>query len=193
MYLSKKYYRSNVWRRKEDFMNEQWLPVKRFEGLYEVSNYGRYRALPKLRGNKNNLSLGYYIMLIELRTIDNGLYMRLKAKGRGQTYFSLGKAVAESFIPNPLGYKHIRYLDGDSTHCNCLNIVWCANNGKPSTRCKVVIMLSLDGEPIRSFPSTRKAAEIMHFSSHSKIGQVCNGKSITAFGYKWKWKEDKND
>ena len=36
---------------KEELANEEWRPIKGYEGLYEVSNLGRIKGLPRKVNN----------------------------------------------------------------------------------------------------------------------------------------------
>lgn len=54
-----------------------------------------------------------------------------------------------------------------------------------------VVCLTKDGKYITEFPSILEAAKILGNSTNSgTINKVLHGKNKTAFGYKWKYKED---
>ena len=59
-------------------------------------------------------------------------------------------------------------------------------------KAKPVIQLSLDGEFIAEFPSSIEGAESLGKSSGKNINSCCRGKSKTAYGFIWKFKEDYN-
>lgn len=42
----------------------------------------------------------------------------------------IGLEVAKAFVPNPNGYKYIRYKDGDTTNCRATNIEWVQRTDK---------------------------------------------------------------
>ena len=72
---------------------EEWKPIKEYEGLYEVSNYGRIKSLIGQYGKqrekilKNNKQKNGYI------------HITLYKNGKLKTY-SIHRLVAETFIPN---------------------------------------------------------------------------------------------
>lgn len=94
-------------------MEEEWRPVKGYEGLYEVSNMGRVKSLHYgkeriLRPSDN--STGYRIVELAKQAPKRKLVHRL---------------VAEAFIPSPMNLPVVNHLDGDK-HNNCVsNLEWC--------------------------------------------------------------------
>lgn len=54
---------------------------------------------------------------------------------------------------------------------------------------KPVLQLSLTGELINEFPSTREAERVLGFVDHSTIAKCCRGVKRTHKGFKWKYKE----
>lgn len=91
-----------------DVTAERWLPVIGYEGLYEVSDLGRIRSLPRqtckgVRGGR------------VLRSPPTGHgYMHVGLSHQNQVrYYAVHILVAASFIgPRPAGME-IRHLDGN--------------------------------------------------------------------------------
>jgi len=79
-------------------MSEIWLPIKEWEGLYEVSNIGRIISL------RNNIILK--------SSIDKNGYLiiHLRNKSLSKNY-KIHRLVAEVFIPNPLNKKTVNHID----------------------------------------------------------------------------------
>ena len=82
---------------------EQWKPIKGYEGMYEISTYGRVRSLnynhtkrPKL------LSLGL--------SADKRYYGVCLCKHGKVKRFRVNRLVAETFIPNPCNYPTNRSI-----------------------------------------------------------------------------------
>ena len=95
---------------------EIWIPVIRFEGLYEVSNLGRVRSLTrpnKLEG----------LVSQRVKTGDY-LNIHLCKKGKGKEY-RVHRIVLESFKgPSLEGNTQVNHKDGNK-HNNCLdNLEW---------------------------------------------------------------------
>lgn len=56
---------------------------------------------------------------------------------------------------------------------------------------KPVLQYDLDGNFIKEWESGYKAAECLKVSN-GPISIVCNGKGLTAYGFKWKFKHPKS-
>lgn len=80
-----------------DMSKEEWRDVKGFEGLYQVSNWGRIKGKRKILKLRDDGSLGL---------AKNGIIYNRYAK----------RLVAEAFIPNFNENKPVMNLDG-----NCMN------------------------------------------------------------------------
>lgn len=61
--LDKKSFSKKELKSNKNLPNEQWFPIKGYEGLYEISNYIRVRSYPKI--SKDNRKLNYKILAIE--------------------------------------------------------------------------------------------------------------------------------
>lgn len=92
---------------------EEFRAVKDFEGLYEVSNYGKVKSLKRKKERilKPSISRNNYYTVILCK--DSKFYPRL-----------VHRLVAESFLPNPQDKPIIDHLDGNSLN-NCVdNLKW---------------------------------------------------------------------
>ena len=103
---------------------EEWRPVKRFEGLYEVSNTQKIRSVTRIikcgygsfREVKGKiLSPGIY----------NGYYAYYLRDGSKSYKVYLHRAIAEAFIPNPMNLPQIDHINTIRTDCRIENLRWC--------------------------------------------------------------------
>lgn len=112
---------------------EEWRDIKGYEGLYQVSNLGRIKSLPKMRGFVLQESK------IKNEEYSNG-YVRCKLhKGKESRKFLVHRLVAEAFIPNPENKPQIDHIDRIRNNNNVANLRWCT----PKERHRVVCMILL--------------------------------------------------
>lgn len=95
-------------------MNELWLPVVGWEGLYEVSNLGRIRRVGGYRTPRPRL--------LHPVLANNGyLFLHLWRNNRQHGY-CVHSLVAAAFIgPCPEGHE-VNHIDGDKTHNEDANL-----------------------------------------------------------------------
>ena len=98
--------------------HEQWAPIPAFEGLYEVSSFGRVR-----RSSSSRTAPSGYV-LVGRPTHDGYLKYSLYKGGRYR-HVSGHRLVALTFLgPPPFPKAHVAHQDGDGKN-NCLsNLRW---------------------------------------------------------------------
>lgn len=184
-----------------DYSNEVWKPIIGYEDYYEVSNYGRVRSLDryvKLGGKQKNDSLALKRGKI-LNEKDNGngyktVHLTVNRKTIDKYVHRL---VAESFLSNEDKSKtQVNHKDENKGN-NCLdNLEWCTPSYNDTygshldTNSKKVVMLDLDLNFIDEFNSCSEAERL---TKSKGISAVCNGRRITANGYKWMFKSKYED
>lgn len=125
---------------------EVWKDIKGYEKLYQVSNLGRVKSLPKFhRTNKFYSSIGYMSkekILKPLKQSCNYLQVDLcDINGKRRKKY-IHKLVAEAFIPNPNNYEYVNHKDEKKTNNKIDNLEWCSfdyniNYGTRNTRIKI--------------------------------------------------------
>lgn len=155
-------------------MEEIWKTIKDYEGLYEVSNWGRVR----------NTRTGR--VLRHWKDEDGYLLVNL-CKDGVRKHYKVHRLVAQAFIPNPDGLPEVNHIDQNKEN-NCVeNLEWCdrAYNVRYS-QAKTVYMLTLEGKLCGLWPSTKECDR--HGFDHKHIADCCNGKRTKHKGYKWSYK-----
>lgn len=175
-------------------MEEIWKDIKGYEGLYKISNFGNVKSLNIKRNKKLSMNRCGY------------LFVNL-SKNDVRKNFLVHRLVAAAFIENPENLPCVNHIDEDKTN-NCVNnLEWCSYeyNNNYGTRIhkmictqlnrkdlsKTLLQFDLNGNFIKEYCSLRDAARSLgnkYFCS--LISRCSNGIIKTAYGYKWKYKED---
>jgi hypothetical protein len=96
-------------------MEEIWKTIENYEGLYQVSNLGRVKSLPR------NTTRG---KILANRIDKKGYhYVSLSKNGKEKPY-SIHRLVALSFIENPEGKITVNHKNGIKADNNLLNLEW---------------------------------------------------------------------
>lgn len=102
-----------------DQMEEIWKPIKGYEGLYEVSNLGRVKSLPK--------RAGFSVRKEFIKSIfsDKEGYLKVDlCNGRGKQMY-VHRLVADAFIPNCDNKPMVNHIDGNKQNNSVENLEWC--------------------------------------------------------------------
>lgn len=107
---------------------EIFLPVKGYEGLYEVSNWGRVFRCKGSVEKKNRW--GKYIYSIRRRELKQlffkkAHYCRVNlSKNNKEILFFVHRLVATVFLSNPLNLPIVKHLDNNPQNNHISNLEW---------------------------------------------------------------------
>ena len=178
---------------------EIWKDIKGYEGLYQVSNYGRVKSLSRLKKNfnVNTKTMDTIILPEKIRKPQltrYGYYRIGLTKNSKQIYYSIHRLVTEAFISNPDNLPQINHKDENKTNNEVTNLEWCTAkyNGNYGTRNKRVgekqykqIKCVETGVIYKSLTEASKSTGL----SMGNISSVCNHRKWfnTAGGYHWEY------
>ena len=100
---------------------EIWKDIIGYEGLYQVSSYGRVRSLDRY-DSRNCFRKKRILKLCANRLgyLKVGLWSNGKVK-----HHLVHRLVAEAFIPNPNNLPIINHIDENPSNNNVDNLEWC--------------------------------------------------------------------
>ncbi len=173
---------------------EIWKPIKDFENLYEVSNFGRVKSLNYRHTEKERI--------LKPSKSNNDGYLQVCLTKDKKTYCKrIHRLVAEAFIPNPNNYREVNHKNENKTDNRIENIEWCdrtyninygdrnskmINNRKGKTAPKEIIQYTKEGIIINKWNSISDINKQLGYST-GNISACCSGKRNTSYNCKWEY------
>lgn len=182
---------------------ELWKDIVGFEGIYQISTYGRLKSF------KVNTE-GYVLK----NTNNKGGYLSVILDYRNNRRIStrIHRLVAEAFIPNPDHLPEINHINGNKQNNHNDNLEWCTrrhnvrdaikrnpniirgmNIYNKYIRPRTIIQYSLDGRPLALFCNSVEASKATGVC-HRNILQVASKDEYRpgltrkqAGGFKWEY------
>ena len=165
------------------------LPIKGYEGLYEVSSTGIVFACEKYITRKAWNSERTHQIYRERRQLipkKRGLYLaQLLYDSEGNKKFhSIHRLVATAFIPNPGQYPDVNHKDEDKHNNNEDNLEWCNDSYNQSYSKSVKrMLLSPTGEVVEVFNMNEFCRN--NGLNRGSINRMLVGKQQTTHGWRF--------
>lgn len=191
---------------------ELWVNIKGYEGLYQISNYGQVKSVPR-RGTDGRIIKPSFSGSGYLQT-------HLCSNGVCKSYL-VHRLVALHFIDNPNNYPEVNHKDENKTNNYFENLEFCTrkynenygtkklrsvanHNYKESAlksaahhnykivaekQAKAVLQFDLNNNFIKRWNSLHDIYRELNYSI-GNISRVCNNKLNKVYGYIWKFEED---
>lgn len=186
---------------------ETWKSPPGYQGLYEISTYGRIKSKSKTIYQSNGHPMTFPSKILKPELHANGyLYVMLCKNGKHKKY-KISRLVAQTFISNPAHLSVVNHKDENKLN-NCVdNLEWCtqkynvnysikrhpqrwttlkkkliAENKKQQ---KPIACIDETGKMVKTFSSLHEAERKFHIPC-SNISSCLHHRLKTAGGYRWK-------
>ena len=103
---------------------EIWKDIKGYEGIYQISSFGRVKSMEREVGSRNNTRrlrekmLSQFLSSAGYPTVNLYKDSNLKAS-------YVHRLISEAFIPNPENKPQVKHIDGDKRNNDLSNLEWC--------------------------------------------------------------------
>ena len=192
---------------------EIWKDVPGWEGLYQVSNLGRVKALPKSYTICNSSVVTTQERFLKLRYMPDG-YVRIELNNNGiAKEYPVHRLVALAFIDNPENKPHVDHINTIRDDNRVENLRWVTvkeNAANPITRqrrlevaarhpvgeanalfeekspdSRPVLQYDKAGNFIARYACCHQAERKNKGFNFSCIARACRGERMTYKGYVW--------
>lgn len=176
--------------------SEVWRPIKGFENIYEVSNFGKVKRLHTAkRAGAGNYERKERIL--NQRKSNKGYLLVDLYKNNTRSQLLVHRLVAQAFLDNPMNLPCVNHKDENPLNNKLYNLEWCSqkynmNYGTCADRIgkansKPIISIDESGN-ITHFQSSKEAERKLGISSGNIYDCLYNKRNRkTAGGYKWQF------
>lgn len=158
-------------------MQEVWKDIKGYEGLYQISNFGKVKSLysNKILKNGNN-GKGYLFVFL--------------CKDKNSKRFYIHRLVAVHFLPLIGNKTQVNHIDGNKNNNKVDNLEWCTN--KENLIHSVVYLNKHNPHRIMCIETNKIYYSISNASKsfnmhHAHLLEHLKGKRKSFAGYHWKY------
>ena len=186
-------------------MEEIWKDIEGYEGIYQASNCGNVKSLPRKVSFGCNERITPLLILSKKQKAEGYLCVILYKDKKDKTFY-IHRLVAKLFCPNYFEGAQVNHKDGNKKNNNFENLEWVSRSenqkhaydilkrgcyskgrfGKLSHISKPIIQLSLNGDTIKYWDCAADVQRELGLGE-SNIRRCLYGKQKTAYGYKWNY------
>lgn len=189
-------------------MQEIWRNIAGYEGLYQVSNLGRVKSLPRMKINK---LIGKHFVkekIMKLHLSSSGYLSVGLTKNGKQVGYRVHRLVAQAFIPNLNNKEEVNHINGVKVDNRVENLEWCTSSentihamrtglitirrGGNDARAISVNQYNLNGNFIKKWNCIKEIKRELGYDTKAIISCCKHKKHYnTAYGYKWEYAESR--
>ena len=180
---------------------EVWKDISGYEGLYQVSNFGRIKSLNRVVKHAKGGSYkseGTHVIQEKIMSLKpnkvHGYKQVTLCKGSKINYFRVNRLVAEAFLPNPNNYPVVNHKDENKANDNANNLEWCTyhynthysiNKRRKEKGYRRLKRTDLSTGETKIYASVIEAEK--EGFSKGNISSVANGRRKSHLGYFWEY------
>ena len=116
---------SQRWLDVSDLPNEVWQDIQGYEGVYQISCYGRIKSLPRTRRGGSFVYPAKIIKLYLGKAPKNDYYIVVLFKNETKSTKRVCRLVASAFIGNPSNLPQVNHIDENTHNDTAWNLEWC--------------------------------------------------------------------
>ena len=178
---------------------EIWKDIPDFEGLYQVSNFGRIKSLERKEFMaRNNCYKVRKERVLKANITTKGYErVRLYKNGKGKNIF-VHRLVAIVFIKNPNNHPIINHIDEDPLKNHVSNLEWCNHSYNATYKGakerqiknirKEVKSTNVETGETKLYRSAADAErESNGYFKRRSISRVCTGERPIHKGHRWEF------
>lgn len=186
----------------ENIQGEIWKPILGYEGLYEVSNYGRIKSLHRFVGYKINGKYRVVKQRILSQHLQNDYLHCILSKNNIKETPSVARTVAIAFLDNPQNKPTVNHKNRNKLDNSLSNLEWATHKeqtlhilefggrdtkrGEEHWKTKTVYQYDINGKLLNTYVSLVEAAKSVN-RSVTTICDACIGKINSCAGYIWSY------
>jgi hypothetical protein len=109
---------------KQESQVEIWKDIEGYEGIYQVSNKGKVKSMPRIprRFERPDMAKG---RILKQQFVSAGYLKVALCKAGTEKTAQVHKLVANAFLMKPDGAEVVNHIDFDKTNNSVDNLEWC--------------------------------------------------------------------
>lgn len=172
---------------------EVWKDIEGYEGMYQVSNQGLVKSLPREMFNGKVWYTSKERILAQRVAKDGSHYATVSLRKNGKSVTkSIHRLVAEAFIPRIEGKAYVNHKDENKLNNSYTNLEWSTPSENLNYRDNQVRKGDKRSVPVRGFHPNGTAVTIRTAREarekgydKARISAVCGKDNRTYKGMKW--------